>query len=142
MRMEFSAGGIIYKKEGQRYQFALILDAYDKWTFPKGRIEKKESPTQAALREIEEEIGLKNLEFKADLGKIDYWFKNDQESIHKFVYFYLMKAPAKGQLKPETSEIKDARWFTPKKAKEILAYKKDSLAILKKALAVLKIPEK
>ncbi len=138
MKLEFSAGGIIFKKEGKDYNFALILDSYGKWTFPKGQIEKGEKPEMAAVREVSEEIGLKDLKVIKLLDKIDYWFKDKTELVHKFVYYFLMEASEKTKLKPQIQEIKAVRWFTPKKALEVLGYKKDSEELLKKAIKELK----
>lgn len=135
MKFEFSAGGIVYKKEGGKFCFALILDPGKKWTFPKGKIEKKEKPEKAALRETEEELGVSDLKIMAPLGKIDYWFRQN-DLIHKFVYFFLMQAPEKTYLKYQKAEILDAQWFEVKKAKDILFYKTD-LPIFKKACQIL-----
>ena len=41
----------------------LILRAYSKWDFPKGRIDPGEAPLAAAKREAEEEAALTDLEF-------------------------------------------------------------------------------
>lgn len=139
MKLEFSAGGIIYKKIGNDFSFALILDSYDRWTFPKGHIEKDEKPESAATREASEEIGVKNIKVVKLLDKIDYWFKLHEETYHKYVYFFLIEAPSKARLRPQTTEIKDARWFSPQEAKEVLGYKKDSLPTLEKAFDELKI---
>jgi 8-oxo-dGTP pyrophosphatase MutT (NUDIX family) len=46
----------------------LILRAYRKWDFPKGRIDPGEEPLAAAKREAEEEAALRDLEFP--FGKI------------------------------------------------------------------------
>lgn len=138
MRFEFSAGGIVFRKIKGQIEVALILDAYGRWTFPKGHIEKGEKPDIAALREVGEELGVANLKIVQLLNKIEYWFKMDGDLIHKFVYFYLMEAPEKAILKPQTAEIKDARWFSSLEARTILGYKKDSLEILEKAIEVLK----
>jgi len=139
MKFQFSAGGIIYQEKQGEFYFALILDSYGKWTFPKGHIEKNEKPALAAKREVTEEIGINKLIDIKLLDKIDYWFRLEGELIHKFVYFYLMKAPPKTVLKPEISEIKTARWFSPKEALKVLGYKKDSQKLLKKAFSELKI---
>lgn len=139
MKLEFSAGGIIFKRRGDEFQFALILDSYGKWTFPKGHIEKQEKPDIAAQREISEEIGLNDLRIVKILEKIDYWFKLSGETIHKYVYFYLMEAPAKAKLHAQTQEIKDAQWFPPKETLVHLGYKKDSEKVLRKAFDELKI---
>ena len=117
---------------------ALILDSYDHWTFPKGHIEKGEKPAVAAAREVGEEIGLENLKVIKELDKIDYWFKMKGELFHKFVYYFLMEASSQTALKPQTEEIKAAKWFSPEEARAILGYKKDSEELLKKALNELK----
>ncbi len=137
MKLEFSAGGIIYKKSGEDFQFALILDGFNKWTFPKGHIENKEKPEIAALRESEEELGIKNLKIVSQLNKINYWFKDKEELIHKFVYFYLIEAPTEATLSPQEDEVKDAKWYNYKEALEIIDYKKENQKILQKAYDLL-----
>lgn len=139
MKLEFSAGGIIFKKSGKSYYFALILDSYNRWTFPKGQIEKGENPQIAAVREISEEIGITNLRIIKLLDKINYWYRLNNELYHKYVYFFLMEAPENSQLIPQKQEIKDARWCLPQKALKIIDYKKDNLSLLKKAFALMGI---
>jgi len=138
MKFEFSAGGIIFKKEGKKILIALILDSYDKWTFPKGHIEKGEKPEVAAVREAGEETGLRKLKVVKLLDKIDYWFKQKGELFHKFVYFYLMNAPSTAKLSPQISEIKKAEWRSLDETIKRLGYKED-LELLKKAVLILKI---
>lgn len=134
--MEFSAGGLVFRKINEKIEFALILDLNEEWTIPKGHIEKGEEPEQAALRETEEEIGLKDLEIKDMLEKIDYWFKFNDVLIHKFVYFYLMEASGDTNLVPQLSEIKDAQWFSPEKAYEIAGYPKQNQTLILKACQI------
>ena len=138
MKLEFSAGGVIYQKLKDDFQFLLILDSYDRWTFPKGHIEKDEKPEIAAKREIAEEVGLKNLKIIQKLAKNDYWFKDEKTFIHKYVYFYLMEAPPESTLKAQTEEIKDAKWFSYTEAQKTISYKKNTASILKKAYEILK----
>jgi bis(5'-nucleosidyl)-tetraphosphatase len=47
--------------EGWRY---LLLRVYRTWDFPKGGVEQGEAPLQAAVREVEEETGLTDLDFR------------------------------------------------------------------------------
>jgi 8-oxo-dGTP diphosphatase len=146
MKMEFSAGGIVYQVVDGYFQFALILDQNDQWTFPKGHIEKGEKTEEAAIRETTEEIGLDKIRISELLEKSDYWFKfnneliHRKELVHKFVYFYLMENIGADKLKPQFSEIKTAEWFTPEKAFIEIGYKDQNQAILIKAYKLLKIP--
>jgi len=130
MKMEFSAGGVVYTKTTEGIKIALIKDSYGKWTFPKGHIEKKEKPEEAALREVSEEIGLTNLKIDTLITKTDYWFKFNQELIHKYVYFYLMQADELIELKPQEEEINDAKWVNLNELGETLDYKSDHELIL------------
>jgi predicted NUDIX family NTP pyrophosphohydrolase len=52
-----SAGGVVFRRTLAGPQFVLIK-ANGRWGFPKGNIEKDETPELAALREISEETGL------------------------------------------------------------------------------------
>lgn len=125
MKTEFSAGGVIYKKEGDTVQFVMILNSYDSWTFPKGHIEPKEKPVEAALREVQEETGLKELETYDLIQKIDYFFKNDEATIHKYVYFYLMEEKGNGVLVAQESEVQDIAWIDIDEVPDKLTYKED-----------------
>src|SRR3989442_3166003 len=56
-----AAGGLIYRN-GRRGLLELAIvhrPAYDDWTFPKGKLNRDETPADAALRETEEETGLR-----------------------------------------------------------------------------------
>lgn len=142
MKMEFSAGTVVYQKvasSSTSFKFALIKDQSDQWTFPKGHIEKNEKPEVAAARETKEEIGVTDLKIIVLLEKTDYWFKFEDDLIHKFVYFYLAEAPNDGELKAQLCEIQDARWFTPDLAMKTIGYKKQNQVILLKAYELLGI---
>ena len=135
-QMEFSAGGIVYKKEDEKIQFALILNSYNEWTFPKGHIEKGEKPEETAKREVGEEIGLGDLKIINLIDKIDYWFKLKDILYHKFVYFYLMETASDSKLEAQVSEIKKAVWMSGEEAEKNLKYKEDT-PLLRKAIAML-----
>jgi len=64
MNKEFSAGAVIFKKEGPNILFLIIYSKRNNiWGFPKGHIEQAETEKEAAIREIKEEAGLGNLHF-------------------------------------------------------------------------------
>ena len=56
-----SAGVVVVRREnGCRY---LLLRCYNYWDFPRGIVEKGENSLAAALREVEEETGIAELNF-------------------------------------------------------------------------------
>ena len=60
---EPTAGGIVFRrnKKGE-LEFLLYQDARERWTIPKGHIEPGETAQAAAVREVGEEAGLKDVE--------------------------------------------------------------------------------
>jgi 8-oxo-dGTP pyrophosphatase MutT (NUDIX family) len=123
MARQFSAGGVVIKKERGRAKVLLIKDSYGKWTWAKGHIEKGESVEETAIREISEETGLKSLEVEKRLGKQEYFFQLKGECIFKTVYVFLVKSSAREKLKIQTSEIEKAQWFWPEEAIRKVEYK-------------------
>ncbi len=112
---ETSAGGIVYRKTNGNYQIALIKDAFDYWTFPKGHVEAGENLEQTALREIKEEIGLENLTIIKNLGERIYKAKNREKGGYikrKVTDFLLEAVGSEAELKIENSTgIKEGQWF-------------------------------
>ena len=141
MIKEFSAGGVIYKKEGNEIYIAMIRDSFGKWTFPKGRIEKDEKPENAALRESEEEMGLKNLKLIFKIGEIIFWFKDKWEkkgeTVNKTVYYYLIEAEKPFSFTPLKKEIQEAKWIPINKIENISSYK-DNTKIIEKVISYFK----
>jgi len=62
---------------------------YMGWVMPKGNIEEGETFKQAALREVREETGV-NARVVKYIGKTQYSFRGDSDTIYKTVYWYLM----------------------------------------------------
>ncbi|MEO0258025.1 MAG: NUDIX hydrolase [candidate division WOR-3 bacterium] len=136
---EISAGGVVFRKSGERLQILLISVKEGKiWTLPKGLVEKGERPEKAALREVKEETGVtaKIVKF---IDKIDLWFYQEENGErvrhHKIVYYYLMEYES-GSLEDHDFEVVDVKWFEAEGALSILSYQKDR-EIVKKALEFL-----
>ena len=55
-----AGGGIVWRQdEGGGFEIVLVhRQAYDDWSFPKGKLDRDETEAQAALREVQEETGL------------------------------------------------------------------------------------
>ncbi len=122
-KLEFSSGGIIYRKRGKKAEVALIVRGEGKiFCLPKGKIEKPEAPQQTALREVEEETGLKG-EIEKELGKINYWFysKEDKAKVFKTVYFYLIKYES-GETTHHDFEVEEVKWLPIDEALKIITY--------------------
>lgn len=120
---ELSAGGMVYRKEEDGFYFVLILDAYGKWTFPKGHVDSEENEEQAAIREIGEETGLKHLKSHGYLGETEVKVhKPNEKPYRKLIKYYLIETKDTKIIVPDVSELKDARWFPLAEALSILGY--------------------
>lgn len=120
--VEQSAGGVVVRFFGGRPHVLLIRDPYGRWGLPKGHLEDGEGSAEAALREVEEETGLADLELGADLGEIDWSFRANRILIHKFCRFYLMRS-ALSEARPEVSEgITECRWLPADEALRMISY--------------------
>lgn len=131
-KTEVSAGGLVFKKTGNGIMIAMLKDSYGKWTFPKGHVEKGESYIKAATREIEEEMGLKDLRPAGKLGVIDIWFRDRFEDkgtlIHKYIHYFLFKVDSKAVLvKPKVKEkgerISAVKWISISEIENKSSYK-------------------
>lgn len=136
MKKEISAGGVVYKREKGKIKIALIKDSYGRWALPKGHVEKGERREETAIREAEEELGLKDLKVKKFIDFAHFMFRLKGELISKTLYSYLIQCPKCGRLK-RSWEIQDAKWMDIDKAIQMAAYK-DTKETLKKAKKILK----
>lgn len=120
---EFSSGGIIMKWENEALKTLLIRDSYGRWTWPKGKINKGEDSKDAAVREIGEEVGLKNIELIDKIGETQYFYRLKGKLIFKTVYLYLFEFKGSEELKVLHEEIQDAAWFMTQEALQKVEYK-------------------
>jgi 8-oxo-dGTP diphosphatase len=97
---------------------------YDDWTFPKGKAEGSESDEECALREVEEETGLR-CRLLEELPATQY---RDGQDRPKRVRYWLM-TPVGGEL-AFRHEVDQARWVSPEEARDLLTYERD-VAVLR-----------
>jgi 8-oxo-dGTP pyrophosphatase MutT (NUDIX family) len=109
-RVETSSGGVVFRRSEDVVEFLLIRDPYANWGLPKGHIEGTESPDQAALREVEEETGLTDINLVAPLPTIDWFFRDQGRLVHKFCHFFLIECVG-GDATPQLDEgITECLW--------------------------------
>ena len=115
-----AAGGVVVRDEnGVREVVVVHRPAYDDWTLPKGKARKGESDEDCAVREVEEETGLRCMRDR-ELASTAYLDSRDRE---KVVRYWLMR-PTSGTLSP-TDEVDEARWVPWDEADDLLSYDRD-----------------
>jgi 8-oxo-dGTP diphosphatase len=92
---------------------------YDDWTLPKGKLDPGESFEEAALREVEEETGLR-CRLVRELPSADY----EVGGRPKVVRYWLMEAEAETPFVPN-DETDEVRWLAPDEALALLSYDRD-----------------
>ena len=119
-----AAGGVV-ARDGEDGPEVLLVHRprYDDWTFPKGKVEPGESDEECALREVEEETGLR-CRLDRELPSTTYM---DARGRPKLVRYWLMH-PLDGRL-TFVHEVDDAAWIHPEDARARLSYDRD-LALL------------
>lgn len=127
MKFEFSAGGIVYKKEEDR--IFILLAQHSKhhgWVFPKGIIGdhiKGEQKEDTAIREVEEETGIKARILKP-LTPVTYWYVWEKEKRKKTVYYFLMEH-LEGDITKHDHEMENVEWISIEDVENKLSYKSD-----------------
>lgn len=124
MKFEFSAGGVVFKKEGDK-TFILLAQhsGHHGWVFPKGLIDKGEKKEETASREVEEETGIKGTIIRP-LEPIEFWYVFEGEKIKKTVYYFLM-AEAGGDIEKHDHEMEKVEWITAEEVENRLTYKSE-----------------
>jgi 8-oxo-dGTP diphosphatase len=120
-RVVRAAGGIVWRHgEGGAVEVVLVYrSVYDDWSFPKGKLGQGETEAEAALREVQEETGLR-CTLGREVGTSHY---RDPRRRPKTVRYWAM-TPGGGALGP-ANEVDDARWLPLGEARATLTYEHD-----------------
>lgn len=132
MTREFSAGGIVYKKVKSNKILWLVAQhsQHKGWVFPKGLIgdhKKGETAEETAVREVEEETGVKGRLISKLQNPATYFYMWQGDKRFKTVYYFLMEHES-GDINNHDIEMCDVEWLTTEKILERLTYKSDKLA--------------
>ena len=126
MKEHFSAGGVLVNNQSEIYLIHKI--SRDEWALPKGTIEKGEAILDAAIREIGEETGYKDISplVKEPLKIDKYFMKHPStgEDIDKTVYYFAFKL--NNDLSTHTKEMDaedlEGEWFAIEDAMRKLSF--------------------
>jgi 8-oxo-dGTP pyrophosphatase MutT (NUDIX family) len=111
-----AAGGVV-EQDGR--VLLVHRPRYDDWTFPKGKLDPGETSEDAALREVEEETGV-----RCSLGRELPSTSYEVRGRPKRVRYWLMRPQGEGGFVPN-DETDDLRWVTPDEARALLTYDRD-----------------
>lgn len=125
--MKESAGGIVLGPDGR---IVLVCQNGNSWSFPKGAVEEGETLLQTAVREIEEETGITQMDMKEDLGSYERYSigengigENTEWGLKKRTLFLF--TTGQHALHPKDSEITEARYVSLDEAKDLLTHPRD-----------------
>ena len=138
MKRQFSSGGVIFRPSPRGPEVALISrEGSTVWCLPKGLIEEGESVEETALREVQEETGLKG-KLLRKIGQIRYGYvsKEERAKFFKVVTFFLIRRTG-GSTRHHDFEVDEAAWFSLPKALKQLSYPSER-NIMHKAAALIK----
>lgn len=109
-----AAGGVVKNRREE----LLFIKRLGRWDLPKGKIEKKETERQAAIREVEEECGISSLQIIRQLPSTFHLYrspfiKKENNWVLKETFWFEMNYLDNGLLIPQIEEdIEEVRWFT------------------------------
>ncbi len=114
-----AAGGVVVDPAGR-----IVLvhrPRYDDWALPKGKLDAGESFEDAALREVEEETGLR-CRLVRELAPSEY---TDNKGRPKLVRYWLMEVEHDPGFEPN-DEVDELCWLSPAEALSLLTYPRDA----------------
>lgn len=118
-----AAGGLVT----DRHDRFLFIRRFGRWDLPKGGIEKNESALQAAIREVEEECGLDQLEIRKELPATFHLYRSpyiqsENNWVLKKTSWFELFHRGSGVASPQIKEdIEEVRWFGRKELDEVFA---------------------
>ena len=101
-----AAGGVVFNEKEE----VLVIFRRDFWDLPKGKIDKGESPEEAAVREVQEETGLKNVTLGKHILDTYHTYELKGKRILKKTYWYEMKTTDTQLIPQQEEDIEQAEW--------------------------------
>lgn len=105
-----AAGGLVQNEDEE----VLLIFRRGKWDLPKGKLDTGETLESCAVREVEEETGLRNITGVSPLIITHHTYHEGARFILKESHWYKMKVKGPQTLVPQvTEEIHEIKWVSP-----------------------------
>ena len=112
-----AAGGFVLNENNE----VLIMFRRGKWDLPKGKMDKKETFEECAIRETEEETGLKNIKLISPLITSYHTYHEGSRYVLKETKWFTMKISGEQKLIPQaTEQITKLEWVKKDDVKKYL----------------------
>ncbi|MEX2279541.1 MAG: NUDIX hydrolase [Acidimicrobiia bacterium] len=121
-----AAGGLVIRPDENGDLRVLVVHRprYDDWSLPKGKADPGESPESTAVREVEEETGVR-ADVIRPLAEVEYRVASGKA---KVVRYYAMRMRSETEFTPN-DEVDEIRWLTPDAARDLLTYDHDRVLV-------------
>ncbi len=125
MKRTLTGGGVVV---GPNKMILIVSQHGTSWSLPKGHVDKDEDLLQAAVREIEEESGITQLDFIKELGeykrhRIGLQGGEDKSELKSITIFLFTTKQT--DLNPLDKDNPEARWVELDKVTDLLTHPKD-----------------
>ena len=95
-----ASGGLVYNNKNQ----ILMIFRNSKWDLPKGKLEAGENIQECAIREVEEECGVRNLQIVNQLQSTYHTYQLNGKATLKCTYWFKMITNFNDELVPQIKE--------------------------------------
>jgi len=112
-----AAGGIVTNENDELLLFFRRIS----WDLPKGKLDESEEVETCAVREVEEETGLRNITLGKLIGTTTHYYAERGKDIEKLTYWFKMEVSGNQELVPQVEEdITNIRWVSKKELQQYL----------------------
>lgn len=123
-----AAGGLVLNSENK----ILVMKRQGFWDLPKGKSEKFENVEMNAIREVQEETGLKRVEIIKPLTHSSLSFLKENERVVKRISWFLMRTD-EFEINPQEEEnIEEVAWLSVDEIKRKAPLHENVIEVLKK----------